>query len=133
MDADVEVRGNVSAVFQLPTDFAAALDANKKGYSCAPRPLHTSGGKVEVLVFHSRDRSLVGHVSPRLKCAPRVSRRPVGRRRHERLQRGSWEGYVLYPKVILLYTWPLWNRSWRRRAGSAASICDPTNCGFRVW
>ena len=38
MDADSEVLGNISAVFSLPTDFAAVLDANKKGYSCAPSP-----------------------------------------------------------------------------------------------
>lgn len=38
MDADAEVMGNISAVFQLPIDFAAVLDANKEGYSCAPPP-----------------------------------------------------------------------------------------------
>lgn len=38
MDADSEVLGNISAVFSLPTDFAAVLDANKNGYSCAPVP-----------------------------------------------------------------------------------------------
>ena len=36
LDSDTEVLGNVSAVFQLPTDFATVLDANKEGYSCAP-------------------------------------------------------------------------------------------------
>ncbi len=34
MDSDVEVLGGLEAVFELPTDFAVAMDPNKKGYSC---------------------------------------------------------------------------------------------------
>ena len=36
VDSDVEVLGSVAPAFDLPTDFAVAMDPNKEGYSCAP-------------------------------------------------------------------------------------------------
>ena len=40
VDSDVEVLGNVAPAFDLPTDFAVAMDPNKEGYSCAPSHAH---------------------------------------------------------------------------------------------
>ncbi len=40
VDSDVEVLGGVAPVFDLPTDFAVAMDPNKEGYSCAPSHHH---------------------------------------------------------------------------------------------
>ena len=37
VDSDVEVLGSIAPIFDLPTDFAAAMDPNKEGYSCAIR------------------------------------------------------------------------------------------------